>query len=219
MIPFYMPQNAGPVKIGLFGGTFNPVHLGHLVAAQDARELFGLDHVWFLPCSRSPLKGGVTLADSSHRLAMLRLALEGNPWAAICDIELKLGGVSYTVETVRKLKRLHPESDFHFIVGTDSLVELHQWREIRSLLELCRFIAIGRPGWEPGSIGAERLRLPPPWPERLLAQVRTGHGIGISSTEIRERAARGKSLRYLVPDAVSAYITQQALYRAQETDS
>jgi len=84
---------------------------------------------------------------------------------------------------------------------------------------VCPFIAIGRPGWEPGLIRAERLRLPPPWPERLLARVRTGHGIGISSSEIRDRAARGKSLRYLVPQAVSAYITQQALYRAQETDS
>ncbi len=221
MIVCDMPQEAKPVKIkiGLLGGTFNPVHLGHLVAAQDARELFGLDHIWFLPCSRSPLKGGVTLADGSHRLAMLRLALEGNPWASVCDIELKRGGVSYTVETIRELNRLHPEAEFTFIVGTDSLRELHQWREIGTLLGLCRFIAIGRPGWSPESILAESLRLPAPWPERLLAQVRTGHGIGISSTEIRERASRRQSLRYLVPDAVSAYITQQALYGAQETDS
>ncbi len=205
------------VQVGLLGGTFNPVHLAHLVAAQDAFELFGLDQVWFVPCARPPHKGDSPLAPAEHRLAMLKLALQGNPWASVCDIELRRGGISYTVDTVRELKRVYPEVAFHFILGTDSLAELHQWREIESLLELCPFLAIGRPGWDPESFDVTSIRLPPPWPGRLKAQIRTGHMIGISSTEIRDRAARGLGLRYLVPDSVSAYMTQKALYRAQET--
>jgi len=219
MMPGAMDQPAAPVKIGLLGGSFNPVHLGHLVAAQDARERFDLDQVWFLPCARSPLKGAATLAPDAHRLAMLRLALAGNPWASVCDLELERGGISYTVDTVRELQRRHPNADFYFIVGTDALADLHQWREIETLLTLCRFVAIQRPGWEPEAMTAERLRLPPPWPERLRAAIRPGHAIGISSTEIRARAAEGRSLRYLAPDAVIAYIAQQALYGAGEKGS
>jgi nicotinate-nucleotide adenylyltransferase len=206
-----------PVKVGLLGGTFNPVHLAHLVVAQDALEQFGLDQIWFVPCARPPHKGEGHLAPVTDRLAMLKLALQGNPWASVCDSELKRGGVSYTVETVRDLKRLHPGVEFHFVLGTDSLAELHQWREIGALLDICSFIAIGRPGWDPETLDVKSLCLPPPWPGRLKANIRTGHMIGISSTEIRDRAAHGRSLRYLVPDAVAEYMTQKALYRAQET--
>jgi nicotinate-nucleotide adenylyltransferase len=198
------------------GGTFNPVHLAHLVAAQDARELFGLDEIWFVPCARPPHKGHGELAPGADRVAMLKLALGGESWARVCEIELQRGGVSYTVETLRELTRLHPGVRFHFILGTDSLVELHQWREIGPLLEMCSFVAMGRPGWDPAKLDSSSLRLPPPWPERLLGQVRTGHMIGISSTEIRERAAKGMSLSYLVPDAVAEYIRKKALYRARE---
>jgi nicotinate-nucleotide adenylyltransferase len=212
-----MTQDAGSLKVGLMGGTFNPVHLAHLVAAQDARELFGLDEVWFIPCSAPPHKEHGQLAPGPDRVAMLKLALEGVPWASVCEIELRRGGISYTVETLRELMRLHPGHRFYFILGTDSLVELHQWREIESLLTMCTFVSIGRPGWDPTRLDEASLRLPPPWPGRLLAQVRTGHLIGVSSTEIRERAARGLSLRYLAPDAVVQYIENKALYRARET--
>jgi nicotinate-nucleotide adenylyltransferase len=212
-----MTRDNGSLKIGLMGGTFNPVHLAHLVAAQDARELFGLDQVWFIPCSRPPHKSAGLLAPGADRVAMLKLALKGEGWARVCEVELEMGGVSYTVETMRELMRLHPSHRFHFILGTDSLVELHQWREIGTLLTLCDFVAIGRPGWDPAGLDQASLRLPPPWPARLLAAVRTGHMIGISSTEIRKRAARGLSLRYLVPDAVARYMTKKALYGARET--
>jgi nicotinate-nucleotide adenylyltransferase len=207
-----MTRDEGSLKIGLMGGTFNPVHLAHLVAAQDARELFGLDQVWFIPCSRPPHKSPGWLASGADRAAMLKLALKGVDWARVSEVELKRGGVSYTVETLRELRRLHPAFRFHFILGTDSLVELHQWREIDALLKLCRFVTIGRPGWDPGALNERSLGLVKPWPARLLAQVRTGHMIGISSTEIRKRAAKGLGLSYLVPDAVARYITKKALY-------
>lgn len=211
-----MRRNFRKMKIGLMGGTFNPVHLAHLVAARDALELFRLDQVWFIPCASPPHKGHGALAPAADRLAMLRRAIRGESWASVCDIELRRGGLSYTVDTLRELKEKHPGADFQFILGTDSLVELHQWREIGTLLTLCPFISIGRPGWSPADVERGGIRLPPPWPERLMTNVRTGHMIGISSTEIRKRASRGLSLRYLVPDAVALYIEKKALYRARE---
>jgi nicotinate-nucleotide adenylyltransferase len=211
-----MTGKPGGKKIGLMGGTFNPVHVAHLVAGQDAWEQFGLDEVWFIPCHRPPHKGEGQLASGEDRAAMLALALKGASWAKVCDIELKRGGTSYTVDTLRELTRQYPDVQFFFILGTDSLMELHQWRDILTLLELCPFISIGRPGWDPVQLDEAAIRLPPPWPGRLKANVRTGHLIGISSTEIRERAGCGLSLRYLVPDAVATYIVNKALYRARE---
>jgi nicotinate-nucleotide adenylyltransferase len=211
-----MRRDFRKMKIGLMGGTFNPVHLAHLVAARDALELFRLDQVWFIPCARPPHKGHGALAPAADRLAMLKRAIRDEPWASVCDMELRRGGLSYTVDTLRELKALHPGARFHFIMGTDSLAELHQWRDIDTLLTLCPFVSIGRPGWSPAALEREGIRLPPPWPERLMARVRTGHMIGISSTEIRKRASRGLSLRYLVPDAVASYIEKKALYRARE---
>jgi len=201
-------------KLGILGGTFNPVHLGHLVLAQDALERFGLDGVLFIPCARPPHKPAPALADGAHRLALLRLAVAGDPRFEVSALELERGGPSYTIETVRRLRAERPASRLFFILGADSLLELHQWRAIGELLALCEFVTMRRPGVPAARLGAARLRLPPPWPARLRANLFTGHAVDISSTEIRRRLAERRSIRYLVPDAVGRYLAEQGLYRA-----
>lgn len=198
-------------RLGLLGGSFNPVHIGHLILARDARERFNLDQVLFVPCACSPHKSGAGLADGRHRLAMLRAALQGEAWAEVSDIELGRPGPSFTIDTVRELKRQEPATDLVFVVGADALAELHLWKDVYALLELCRVAVHGRPGFGPGVV-----KLRPPWPERIRASSWEGHRIGLSATEIRRRVAEGLSVRFMVPDAVDVYIREHGLYRPQE---
>lgn len=200
-------------RLGLFGGSFNPVHLGHLVVAQDAMELFELSRVLFIPCARPPHKPATELASAEHRLAMLEAALEGDWRFEACDIELRRGGTSWSIETARELRRLYPSAELVFIIGADSLPELHLWREVDALLALCRFVTVVRPGTDLEALNRLDLNLPPPWSRRLLEQVRVGHQIGISSTDVRCRVAEGLSIRYLVHPAVEMYIAEHHLYR------
>ncbi|MBP7830514.1 MAG: nicotinate-nucleotide adenylyltransferase [Kiritimatiellae bacterium] len=200
-------------RLGILGGTFNPVHLGHLMMAQDALERFRLDRVVFMPCARPPHKAARDLASDTDRLAMLRLAVRGDPRFAVSDLEIRRGGISYTIETIRALQRRRPGVRWHFIIGSDSLFELHSWREIGELLRRCAFLTLERPGYSPARMTARRLRLPEPWPERLARNVFRGHVMDISSTEVRARAAAGASIRFLVTPAVAGYIRRRKLYR------
>ena len=205
-------QDAGkPRRLGILGGSFNPVHLGHLIMAQDALELFELSNVMFIPCAHPPHKPRADLAPDAHRLAMLESAIEGDLSFEVSDLELRRGGVSYTVDTLRDLAAHHPGTELCFIIGTDSLAELHLWREVETLLTLCRVLTIARPGTDPAAWGA---CLPAPWRERLTADVRVGHSLAVSSTDIRRRVAEGQSIRYLVPAGVEMYITEHSLYRS-----
>lgn len=181
--------------------------------AQDAIEHFELSKVVFLPCARPPHKSQVELTPAPHRLAMLEGAIEGDLQFEVSDMELQRGGVSYTIDSMRRLVDEHPECDLHFIIGADSLVELHLWKDILALLQLCRMVTIARPGLDLSALGASDLKLPPPWPERLLADIRVGHLVNISSTDIRYRVAEGMSIRYLVSPAVDMYISEHSLYR------
>lgn len=199
-------------RIGLLGGSFNPVHLGHLIVAQDAWEQFGLDQVWLVPCAAPPHKPLEGLAEARHRVAMLELAVAGDPRLAVSRIEVERGGISYSVDTVRALRAMHPGTDFFFVVGSDTLLELSTWREIASLLELCTVVALERPGFERSRLRPEMLRLPEPWPARLLERVARGHAVEISSSDIRRRVAQGRSIQFLVPAAVAGYIFEQKLY-------
>jgi nicotinate-nucleotide adenylyltransferase len=149
-----------------------------------------------------------------HRLAMLRAAVAADPRFEISTIELERGGPSFTIETLTALRNAHPSARFYFIIGTDSLLELCQWRAIGELLELCEFVTMLRPGFPVEHLAEERLNLPPPWPARLLANLFPGHAADLSSTDIRGRVAAGRSIRYLVPDAVARYIAAQGLYPA-----
>lgn len=201
-----------PLRIGILGGTFNPVHLGHLILAQDACELFELAKVLFVPCAQAPHKSATVLASSEHRLAMLQAAIEDDPRFEVSDLELQRGGISYSVDTVRELKSRQPHAELCFIIGSDSLAELHLWKDVETLLTLCRFMILSRPGTDDETGWRQVRRLPSPWPDRLLAQSRTGHRVEISSSNIRHRVAEGLSIRYLVPPAVEMYVVEHHLY-------
>ena len=199
--------------IGVLGGTFNPIHLGHLPMAQDAMDAFELAKTLFVPCATPPHKRPATLLPAKHRLAMLEAAIESDVNFEVSDIEIRRPGVSYSVVTMHKLKELYPRSELRFIIGSDTLTELHLWKDIYRLLELCRFAIVERPGAELASIKESDIKLEKPWPARLLKNVTRGHMIDISSSDIRYRLAEGMSIRHLVPRAVEIYISEHHLYR------
>jgi len=200
------------MRIGLFGGSFNPVHVGHLVVAQDAAEAFGLDRVVFLPCGHPPHKPADALAPGEHRAAMIEAAIEGDPRFAISRCELERPGVTFTIDTVRALRAAQPDDSFHFLIGADTLPELHSWKDIGALLGLCEFLTLVRPGFDPARMDPVALGLPEPWPARLLARTARVHEVGVSSSDIRMRLAEGLAIRYLVPDCVERYISEHHLY-------
>jgi nicotinate-nucleotide adenylyltransferase len=203
----------GDMHIGLLGGSFNPVHLGHLVMAQDALEEHELDRVLFVPTAHPPHKDSNALAPSDHRRAMLEAALEGDPSFEVSTVELDREGVSYSIDTVRALQELHPAARFSFIIGSDTLFELHTWKRIYSLLARCEFITMCRPGFREQEITSETLNLQEPWPERLRQSLTVGHLVDVSSSDIRMRVAEGLSIRYLVSEVVEMYIAEHHLYR------
>ena len=198
-----------PRAIGLLGGTFNPAHEGRLSIAREALSLFALDAVWFIPCAVPPHKPAHNLASNEDRLAMLRLALAGEPRFDALPIEFDRPGKSYTVDTVRALQALHPGDGFVFIIGADTLPELHTWHQPLELLSLVRIVTLARPGFVPD---ADALQLPPPWPARLLADLRTGDPLDVSSRDVRAKIATGQTLS-LVPEPVQRYIQEHNLYR------
>ena len=196
---------------GIMGGSFNPVHTGHLLMAQDAAEYFELDRVFFIPCATPPHKVGTDLASAEHRLNMLKAAVTRVPLFEINTLEIERGGRSYSVDTVDRLRKTYRHDKFFFILGDDSLVDLPEWYRIDDLLEICEFVTLARPGVEipAGAPAIEDARQR----EQLLSRRRVGHSLNVSSTEIRDRVASGRSIRYLVPDAVADYIDGHRLYR------
>jgi nicotinate-nucleotide adenylyltransferase len=192
------------VRIGLYGGTFDPVHFGHLRAAENAREGMGLDLVAFLPAAVPPHRGA-PLSAAADRLAMARLATESHPRFEACDAELRRPGPSYTVETVSTLLSERPSDSFVLVVGADTWPEITTWREPERLLSLVEVAVVDRPGFPgpgpevpfPGARGVTRVE---------------GPSLPISATAIRERARQGRSVRFLVPDAVADYIAARRLY-------
>ena len=198
-----------PRPIGLLGGTFNPVHEGHLSIAREALRLFDLGAVWFIPCAIPPHKPATTLAAHAHRLAMLPLAIAGEPRFEALPVEFDRPGTSYTLDTVRALQARHPSVEFVFIIGADTLPELPTWHKPLELLSLIRFVTLARPGCAPG---ADAIRLPPPWPEKLLADLRTGTPLDVASRDIRAKIALGQPVP-LVPEPVMRYIQEHNLYR------
>ena len=198
-----------PRPIGLLGGTFNPVHEGHLSIAREARRLFDLDAVWFIPCSIPPHKPAGNLAPNADRLAMLRLAIAGEPRFEALPVEFERLGKSYSLDTVRDLQTRHPGTEFVFIVGADTLPELHTWHKPLELLARIRIVSLARPGFVPD---AASIRLPPPWPGKLLADLRTGHPLDVSSRDVRAKIAAGQPVS-LVPEPVVRYIQEHNLYR------
>jgi nicotinate-nucleotide adenylyltransferase len=180
--------------------------------ARDAVETLALDGLIFVPSDTPPHKDKNDLADSKHRLAMLRLAVDGTPDFEVNEMELQRDGTSYTIDSILELRAQDPARDWIFIIGSDSLFELHTWRRIDELLTLCTIVAMARPGFDARGVDSAVLNLDESWSRRLLDSVITGHRIEISASDIRQRVATGKSIRYLVPEAVAEYIDEHRLY-------
>ena len=206
-------KSENKTRIGILGGSFNPIHLGHLIVAQNALDSFDLDKVLFMPCYIQPLKGKRALATSEHRLAMVEQAIFDNLAFELLDIEIARGGTSYAIDSVRAIREIYPTAELFFIIGADTLQELYMWRDIYELLELCKFATLARPGYELSDARLNKIKLKAPWPERLLQNVARGRLIDISSSDIRHRVAEGMSIRYLVPQSVEMYIAEHGLYK------
>lgn len=205
---------AHPVhRVGIMGGTFDPVHLGHLHCAEQARDACELDVVVFVPAGKPAFKLERQLAPASERLAMCELATADNPKFITSDMESDECSVSYTIDTIRRMRsQLSEDAEIYFIAGSDLLSSLHQWHEAEALAKLCSFIFVGRPYvCADDAVGAQdALETASPFQVR---EVRAPM-LDISSSEIRERLRRGASVRYLVPEAVRAYIYDNRLYGA-----
>jgi len=192
------------MNIGVFGGTFNPPHVGHLIVAERVREELGLGKVLFIPSTISPHKQHLDLVDPAFRMEMVQLALLGHQFFEPSPIELGRGGVSYTIDTLEQLKRIYPGDALHLLMGMDNLAELSTWKSPEKIVDISKVVVMTRPGFQPnGVLDGVRKNF-------ILCQVPE---IGISSSEIRERVKQGKSIRYLVPKPVESYIIYRKLYR------
>lgn len=203
-------------RIGILGGSFDPVHIGHLIIAQDAVERLGLSEVIFIPAAIPPHKQHLQRVDAEHRLKMLRIAVESDPRFSVSDIEVKRGGVSYTVDTLKALCVDDPDAALLLIVGSDTLMDLHTWHKVEEILEMCEVATFLRPGEDSREAITERLQLPDVQRDRLLRNVVDAHRIEVSSSEIRSRLAEGLDIRYLVPADVEMYIYEHGLYQGRK---
>ena len=196
------------MNIGLFGGSFDPPHLAHLIVAETVREHFQLDQIWWIPAFQSPHKTGAVLADAHHRLEMVRRATQDHPGFAVSDVEVQRTGTSYTIDTVRMLQEAHPEHAFFLLLGGDSLRLFETWYQPEAIAARVPLIVYRRPGVAD--------IVPAPY---LEDRVRFAHAplIDISATEIRARVRQGRSIRYLVSDPVRAYIEEKGLYVKRKT--
>ena len=212
------------MRIGIFGGTFNPIHLGHLRSAEEVCEEQGLDHVLFIPSARPPHKETGVLVASEHRLAMVRLAIARNPRFRVSTVEIERGGCSYSVDTLRTLRTRLPAAEFSFIMGLDTFGEIATWKEYESIFTLCDLVVTSRPPFDEVPLRAALpVAVRPQFCYRITTRIlehRTGHRIifqrindlAISASSIRQRFHRGLSVRYLVPASVEQYIVRHQLY-------
>jgi nicotinate-nucleotide adenylyltransferase len=197
------------MRLGLYGGTFDPIHLGHLILAEQCREACGLDRVWFVIAGTPPHKRGER-TPVSQRLEMVRIAVAGHPNFEVCDLETRRPGPHYSVETLELVHRERPLDQLFFLIGADSLVDLPTWRDPCGIARLATIVVVNRPGiaevdaaalphFGPGSNPLQPVSVPP---------------IGIASQDLRRRVAEGRTIRYMVPRGVEAFIEANRLYRA-----
>lgn len=213
-------------KLGIFGGTFNPIHYGHLRAAEEVRERLGLGNILFIPAYNPPLKDS-GLVSAEHRYEMTRLATEANPFLNISDIECGRPGRSYSVDTLTALRELYPQKEFYFILGLDSFIDIPAWYRPETLMELTNFVAISRPGYSFSGLSSMITM-----DAALISELDTcrvaGHEaclksgkkldmlnvtpLNISATNIRGLVREGGSIKYLLPEKVESYIIDNKLY-------
>jgi nicotinate-nucleotide adenylyltransferase len=218
------------VRLGLLGGTFNPIHLGHLRGAEEAREAFGLEKVFFIPAAVPPHKNERIEVSPANRLEMVRLAIRDNPAFSVSDVELSREGKSYSIETVLYFRKHYPEAEVFFVVGVDSFLEVTTWKQYQDLFSLSHFVVLNRPG-------SRRCKLTDLTPHEFWAIFHLGknadqwvHGpsglstyfldeplLDISSSEIRERIQTHRSIRYMMPERVEAYIRKNGFYSGPQS--
>ena len=191
------------MKIGLMGGSFDPVHSGHLVAARNAIKQHGLDRVIFIPAAQAAQRSPANAISGNHRIAMLREAIDGENQLEVSDYELSTGCVSYTINTVRHFRKKFPDDELFWIIGSDKVPSLGHWRSIEEIGTLAEFIVLERPGHPPTS---------PPTSPRLRLHHCEGPQINISSTELKDRLRNGISLENLLPTQALSYVHKNGLY-------
>ncbi len=197
-------------RVGIMGGTFDPIHYGHLVAAEEAREAFKLDKIIFVPAGTPPHKVDRQITPARHRYLMTLLAIMGNPGFEASRVDLDRGKVTYTVDTLQDLRKILPETDLYFITGADAILEILHWKAPREVLSLAEFIAVTRPGYGLDQLSTALGPLYEPFQDRI--HILEMPPMGMSSTDLRRRLAEGRSVRYLLPEPVVTYIQREGLY-------
>lgn len=198
-------------KVGIMGGTFNPIHIGHLILAETARTQFGLDKILFIPSGHSYMKKEMDIPAGEVRAEMVSLAIDNNSFFDLSLMEIKRPGNTYTYETLEALKEENPDTDYYFILGADSLLAIEKWQSTQKIFDLCTILVAVRDNNCFRQMEEEAQRLSEKYQGEVLL-LQCGN-MEISSTQIRENVKNGQSIRYLVPDKVIEYIEKNQLYR------
>jgi nicotinate-nucleotide adenylyltransferase len=202
-------------KIGIFGGSFNPIHIGHLHLAESARVQFDMERVIFIPTGMNPFKYKEKqrndISERKSRYEMVCLATKSNPYFEVSPIEINRVGKTYTIDTIRKVKESYPDKELYFIAGADIIFSITKWRKIDEVFRQTAFIVAERPGYPNAKLRRTIARLKHRYQARIYLMMLSG--MDITSTDIRKRIKAGKSVRYLIPDEVNAYIQDKHLYR------
>jgi nicotinate-nucleotide adenylyltransferase len=204
------------MRIGIFGGTFDPIHLGHLILAEHCREQARLDQIWFIPCAQQPLKERQTTTTDRQRCEMVELAIAGCDPFHLSKLELERGGTSYTVDTLEQIESMQPGIQLFLLIGDDSLESFSKWKSPARICELAIPLIANRPGFDSIDLTPLQAFTTPERFAEIESYRIASPMIEISSTNLRDRVAQGKSIRYLVPRAVEKYIETQKLYSAEQ---
>lgn len=211
-----MSTNRKPLRIGIMGGTFDPIHYGHLVTAEAARWEFQLDRVMFIPAGNPPHKSSRRVSPAEDRFAMSLLATVTHPNFSVSPLEMEREGPSYTVDTLKDLKAVYANAELYFITGADAILEILSWKNPEELLLTSSFVAASRPGYSSQQLDELLEKLPPELRERIIPlQV---PALAISSSDLRRRVAEGRPIKYLLPEAVESYIRKAGLYLSENDD-
>lgn len=198
-------------RLGIMGGTFDPIHYGHLVAAEGARYEYRLEKVIFIPAGQPPHKPNIKLTDPWQRFEMTRLAVTSNPYFEEMPIEIERPGPSYAIDTVSEISRLFPGAQIFFITGADAVFKILSWKRVEELLSICKFIAATRPGYKLDEMWKKIGTLPQDLKKNIFCM--EVPALAISSTDIRQRVREGRPIKYLLPEPVEEYIASNSIYQ------